>query len=158
MDYDASRHPELIFRLRALGASQTEIVSVLGISPSTYDIWVALYPEVQAAYEAGGVEADGKVAAALYKRATGFTKAQVKIFQHKGEPVVIPYDHYYPPDVNAALAWLYNRRPGDWRPKTDVAVAETGVVQSEEMSPDEWADKYQTGGMGPPAGTPESVH
>ena len=45
----------------------------------------------------------------------GYTHDAVKIFQHQGEPVRVPYREHVPPDTTAAIFWLKNRRPEEWR-------------------------------------------
>jgi hypothetical protein len=61
---------------------------------------------------------------ALYHRAIGYTHPGVKVFQHRGEPVIVPYEEHHPPDVGAITLWLANRRADRWRPVAALARGE----------------------------------
>src|SRR5712691_108064 len=64
----------------------------------------------------GGVHADAKMADRLYFRGLGYKHKAVKIFKNKDEaPTIVPYVEHYPPDTNAALAWLARRQPDKWK-------------------------------------------
>ena len=48
----------------------------------------------------------------LYERANGYSYDAVKIFcSRDGEIIEAPYAEHVPPDVNACIFWLKNRRP-----------------------------------------------
>ena len=42
----------------------------------------------------------------------------MKIFQSGGAPLEVPYTEHYPPDTQAMIFWLRNRRR-DWREKVE---------------------------------------
>lgn len=107
-------HPKRAFRLALLGKTNVEMSEVFGISVVTFNVWMHKYPKFANAVSLGRTEADAKVAHSMFKRATGFSKRQVKIFNHMGEPLIVPYDEYYPPDTGAARNWLSNRQRGLW--------------------------------------------
>ena len=64
--------------------------------------------------------ASGKVAASLYKRATGYERESVKLFQHQGQIVEGKYIEHHPPDTAAASFWLTNRAPDLWKDRREV--------------------------------------
>jgi len=48
-------------------------------------------------------------------RAIGYDYTAVKVMQHNGQSLIVPYTEHIPPDVGAATLWLTNRRGGQWR-------------------------------------------
>ena len=59
--------------------------------------------------------ADADVALSLLNKAKGFTHADVKVLQIEGEVQEVAYNRYFPPDTQAAIFWLRNRRRKQWR-------------------------------------------
>ena len=59
--------------------------------------------------------ADADIAHALLQKAKGFTHTDVKILQIEGGAEQVEYNRYFPPDTQAALFWLRNRRRKQWR-------------------------------------------
>jgi len=55
------------------------------------------------------------IAHSLHQQAKGFTHPDVKILQIEGEAKEVPYNRYFPPDTQAAIFWLRNRRRKQWR-------------------------------------------
>lgn len=100
-----------------------EIADSLEISERTFYNWRSRYPEFLQALKSGKDEADERVVASLYKRATGFEHESVKIFCNKdGEVTQVPYREYVVPDVTAQIFWLKNRRKEEWRDKSELDV------------------------------------
>jgi hypothetical protein len=89
----------------------------------------------------GKIEADARVAKALYHRACGYSHEAVKIFLPSGtsEPVYAPYTEHFPPDANAALRWLMNRQPDRWRDRRNMDHTGSVDVRIANMTPDERA-------------------
>ena len=48
-------------------------------------------------------------------KAKDFTHADVKVLAIAGEVQEVPYNRYLPPDTQAAIFWLRNRRRKQWR-------------------------------------------
>jgi hypothetical protein len=68
------------------------------------------------ALKAGKERADATVADRLYKRATGFTIDEEKIFCNaNGEVTRVKVKKYFPPSVTAQIYWTKNRQPREWR-------------------------------------------
>jgi hypothetical protein len=87
------------------GLKDDEIANVLGITERTAHRWKKLHPEFAEALAGGKRPADSAVAAALYRRATGYVDEAGK---------------HHPPDTVACIFWLKNRRPEAWREKVEV--------------------------------------
>jgi transcriptional regulator with XRE-family HTH domain len=108
--------------LSLLGLTDQELAAFLGISCETLYSWKLSYPEFRESIARGKIEADARVAEALYRRACGYSHPAVKIFMPAGAdaPVYAPYTEHHPPDVNAGFRWLYNRQPDRWRERKQV--------------------------------------
>jgi len=115
-------------KLARLGATDAEIADFFDVHVATIHRWKHSYPDFCDALKVGKAEADERVARSLYHRALGYEHEAVKIFMPGGatEPVYAPYTEKYPPDTTAAIFWLKNRRPEEWRDKHEHNV--TGTV------------------------------
>lgn len=120
-----SRSPyrdEFVGQARAmcqLGATDFDLADFFQVSWRTIKRWEAEKPEFNAALKRGKEAADDRVERSLYSRATGYTFDSVKIFNNEGEIIQVPITEHVPPDVTACIFWLKNRRPAEWRDKTD---------------------------------------
>lgn len=114
--YEAS-HPERARRLALLGLTNDQIGDAFGIGEATFQAWREEHPEFDAAIDEGKIDADAKVAEALYRRAIGCTKKETRTFFDKDGGKVIEHEVTVElePDVNAAGKWLHNRKPALWR-------------------------------------------
>lgn len=106
-------------KLARLGAIDTEIADFFGIVVSTLFEWKAKYPKFSEALKSGKEMADTAVKQALYRRAVGYSHPEDKIFNHNGEPLVVPTTKHYPPDATSCIFWLKNRDPENWREKPE---------------------------------------
>lgn len=113
---------EMLFRLAQLGVTDEEIAHVLGIATSTVYNLKKSHPDFLEAIKRGKEEADNNVEISLYKRARGYEHDEDKIFLHEGNPVIVPTIKHYPPDPTAIIFWLKNRRPKDWRDKSEADI------------------------------------
>ena len=68
----------------------------------------------------GSDVADADVAQALLQKAKGFTHEDVKFLQLGGEVKPVEYNRYFPPDSQAAMYWLRNRRQQQWRERIEL--------------------------------------
>jgi hypothetical protein len=116
---------ELAYRLTLLGLDDDEVAAGIGLAPGYYYEWLKKYPELAEARARGKEIADGEVVQRLYKRAIGYSHEAVKIFMPAGasEPVYAKYIEHFPPDVQAATWWLKNRRPKQWKDRTETEVS-----------------------------------
>jgi hypothetical protein len=102
-----------------------ELAEEFEVSVTTIYNWRAKHPEFLEAVKTPKGIADDRVERSLFERATGYAHNAVKIFMPAGtdKPIIVPYVEYVPPDTTAATFWLKNRKPAEWRDKTDVAVS-----------------------------------
>jgi len=103
-----------------MGATDSEIAGFFNISMETFRRWLELYPEFEQAIRLGKDYADARVEQALYQRAVGWEHPDVHISNFQGDVTITPITRRYPGDVKAQLAWLYNRRPDNWKDKRSV--------------------------------------
>lgn len=99
------------------GATDFEVAEQFGVAVSTLYRWKAAHPLFREALKVGKELADDRVEASLYHRANGYSYHAVKIMQHEGVPIFVPYIEHEPPDVSAINTWLTNRRGDKWKMK-----------------------------------------
>jgi hypothetical protein len=104
------------------GATDKELAEYFGVSDRTINRWKVEFPEFRQSLKAGKDAADDRVEASLYHRAVGYSHEAVKIFMpaNAPAPVYAPFTEHLPPDTTAAIFWLKNRRPAEWRDKQDI--------------------------------------
>jgi hypothetical protein len=104
-------------KLCRLGATDMELGDFFGVDRVTIWRWSQVHEDFCNALKAGKEAGDERVVRSLYAKATGYTFDAVKILQHEGAPVIVPYREHVPPSDTAAIFWLKNRRPDEWREK-----------------------------------------
>ena len=113
---------EQAYRCALLGATDKEIAGVIGVDINTFDYFKRERPEFLEKLKRGKMEADSKVAEALYRRALGWEEEAVDIKMYKGQIIKTTYMKRYPPDSWAAFKWLTIRQRAHW---TDIKVSES---------------------------------
>ncbi|MCK8496046.1 helix-turn-helix domain-containing protein [Spirosoma sp. RP8] len=116
------------------GATDAQLAVHLGVAESTIKEWYKKYPDFSASVKAGKTGADMRVAEGFFKRATGYNYNEVTFEKVDGQSLLLALpdselmeDSYkkkivtkhLPPDAGAALNWLKNRQPDDWRDKIE---------------------------------------
>lgn len=123
-------------KLARLGATDAEIADFFAIDVRTLYRWKNTHNAFCQALKAGKDEADERVERALYHRAIGYEQEEVKIFMPGGaeEPVYAPFTAKIAPDVTAAIFWLKNRRPQEWRDRqiTEITGKDGGPIETED--------------------------
>jgi hypothetical protein len=123
------------------GFTDRELAELLGVSLSALGKWKRQREDFCSALKVGKAEADSRVERSLYERATGYSYNAVKIFLPYGsrEPVYAPYVEHVPPDTTAAIFWLKNRNPAQWRDAWQLEhVTGKYVVSDKTLTEDEW--------------------
>lgn len=121
--------PEMIEqskRLCLLGATDREIADFFHVSESTLNLWKLEYPEFSESLKLGKEASDERVEKSLYRRALGYSHEAVKIFADPktGAEQIVPFTEHYPPDTTAAIFWLKNRKPKEWRDRQELTGAD----------------------------------
>jgi hypothetical protein len=107
-------------KLCELGATDEELAGFFEVHVATIYRWQACHPEFCEALKAGKVAANERVERSLYHRAVGYTFDSEKVFQFQGAVVRAPVKEHVPPDTTAAIFWLKNRKPNEWRDKQQI--------------------------------------
>lgn len=109
-------------KLAALGATDIEIADFFEVDVRTIYRWKHVHEDFCQALNVGKARADERVINSLYQKAIGYEQDEVKIFMPAGadEPVYAPFRAKIAPDTTAAIFWLKNRQPTQWRDKTEV--------------------------------------
>jgi len=112
---------ERAYRLSLLGLNDQQIGIALGVSVQTIENWKRTKREFRLAIQRGKLEADSKVANALYEKACGYSHPDTHITsvfdKRTGTTEIIktPITKHYPPDTQAAIFWLTNRQRDHWQ-------------------------------------------
>lgn len=110
------------------GATDQELADFFDVSVRTLYRWKNAHPEFCQALKASKVTADERVERSLYERAIGYERDEVDVRVVGGDIVQTPIRKFYPPDTTAAIFWLKNRRPQEWRDKVEnVLSGEVGI-------------------------------
>ncbi|MFA5348132.1 MAG: hypothetical protein WC294_08340 [Methanoregula sp.] len=116
--YDPKRHPRIALSVSRKGKTNPEIAASLGIVESTLHEWRKKYPEFSDALKEGKEEADSRVEASLFQRATGYDLDVEETTEYPdGGMQVKRTKKHIAPDTTAQIFWLKNRRPDEWRDK-----------------------------------------
>lgn len=122
-------------KLCELGATDSDLAHAFEVSRSTIFTWRATHPDFLDACEVGKQAADDRVVRSLYERANGYSYDSCKIFLPKDAPapVIVPYVEHVPPSDTAAIFWLKNRRPKEWRDRSqhELSGPDGGPIKTE---------------------------
>jgi hypothetical protein len=132
-----AEYAEQAYKFCLLGATDVRLGEFFGVSEKTINTWKEAHPEFLQSIKSGKELADAEIAHSLYHRAKGYSHQAVKIFNNQGEIIVEPYTEHYPPDTGAAMAWLKNRQPKNWRDKQEIEHSGAIDVDIERMNDDE---------------------
>jgi len=123
-------------KLALLGMTDRGMANFFEISESTLNLWKKEHSDFSESIRAGKVEADARVAAALFHSALGgSTVTEVKEeVDAEGNSVTRKTVRELPPNVTAQQFWLKNRQPQSWRDK---------VILEDETPPEKLAETAQ---------------
>jgi hypothetical protein len=107
-------------KLCLLGATDDELADFFEVSASTLNLWKLSHKPFSESIKKGKAAADSEVASKLFHRATGYEHPDLDIRVVSGRIVQTELTKHYPPDTTAAIFWLKNRQPKQWRDKQEV--------------------------------------
>lgn len=110
----------LAYKYCLLGATDEVLAKYFDVCIDTISEWKNVYPEFSASIRKGKDEADAEIAHSLFHRAKGYQHPDVDIKMYEGNIIETPLTKHYPPDTAAAIIWLKNRQPKQWRDKQEV--------------------------------------
>ena len=111
---------DMLYKMASYGMTDKQMADVVGVSEQTVNNWKLKDPNFLESLKAEKEIADARVERSLFERATGYSHAEDKIFNDNGTPLVVPTVKHYAPDTTAAIFWLKNRKPKEWRDKQDI--------------------------------------
>jgi hypothetical protein len=112
-------------KLSALGLTDAEMADVFGVAVRTLHRWKTDSEEFCHALKSGKSHADERVVRSLYQKATGYDYIEqqaikIKVAQYEERVEVVDVERHAPAETTAAIFWLKNRKPSEWRDKTEV--------------------------------------
>ena len=108
------------------GLSDEQIAHNMGIVPSTFYEWVKKHSEISKALKKGKAPVDLLVENALLKSALGYD-VEEETWERKFNKVTGEWEmmctkkqkRHIPPSNTAQIFWLKNRKPNEWKDRTD---------------------------------------
>ena len=116
---------EQAYKLCLLGASDKVLAETFEVDEATINRWKHAHPTFFDSLKRGKITADAEVASALYKRALGYRYVEVSRECNKKDKTKFVTKEVHkevPPDTAAAMAWLKNRRPEQWKEKSEIEI------------------------------------
>lgn len=116
---------EQMRKLYLAGWTDKQVADFFNINVDTIHEWKKKNPELKQNIKDWKVDADAKVERSLFKRANGFKAKYKKNFvvsQGKDVGSVIKSakeEIYFAPDPLSCIFWLKNRKPDQWRDRTE---------------------------------------
>ena len=111
-------YDEQAAKLCRLGATDVQLADFFGVTEKTLNNWKHEHPRFLQSLKKGKVFSDDKVEMALYDRAIGYEYEEVKEEQsEQGMRRTVTTKRIQ--DNTAAIFWLKNRRPEQWRDKVE---------------------------------------
>ena len=105
------------------GLTDEQIAENIGIRRETLYDWKKKYPNISNALKRGKEVIDRQVENALLKRALGYEYVETtKELTDSGLTVTKKVTKTQAPDTTAAIFWLKNRKPQEWRDKKETEV------------------------------------
>jgi len=110
---------EQAYKLALLGATDKDIADIFDVNEDTINEWKKTKDGFSESLKRGKAQADAKIAQSLYHRALGYSHPDTDIKVIQNEIVTTSIIKHYPPDTTAAIFWLKNRKPEQWRDRTE---------------------------------------
>lgn len=129
-----------------LGATDEFLADYFEVCVATIANWKNDYPEFLDAIKRGKHDADQRVAESLFGRAVGYSHGETKVFNNQGEIVTYDVVKHYAPDPTAAIFWLKNRQPSQWRDKQETQ--HSGSIEVKQISDEKLKEELGKLGFG----------
>jgi hypothetical protein len=107
-------YPDLARRFCQLGGTNEDLADFFEVSRSTIDEWLRVHCDFADAVRQGRDGIDMVVVDKLLSRIMGYTYEGKKYVLYRGEEKEVRHVVHYPPDVQACIFWLRNRRRQQW--------------------------------------------
>lgn len=122
-----------ILELARKGKTGTQIAKIIGVHERTLRVWYHTKDGFLPALKEARDIADELVEAALFSRAVGYTREIKKETVYYGKVIAWTETMHVPPDTLAAIFWLKNRQPEQWREKSSGGDKPPGPQDPDEI-------------------------
>jgi hypothetical protein len=118
-------------QLAEYGHTDDFMADFFNVSPSVWQYWKKANPTFFKKLKGWKNTADDRVERALFERAMGYEWEEEGVVFDRllRKPVKVVIEKRLPPDVNACIFWLKNRRREQWREKVEVETKHSGAIQ-----------------------------
>jgi len=130
---------EQAHKLALLGATDNQLADFFKVTEQTINNWKIDFPEFFESLKLGKSEVDARVVESLYKRATGYSHKEEKVFNNQGEILTHETTKHYPPDSTSLIFWLKNRMPEEWRDRQELTGKDGAPIEIESVGETELA-------------------
>lgn len=113
-----------------LGGIDKDLAEALGINRSALAKRDA---ELLDTLKQSKAAADAAVEKSLFQRAIGYSAPDTYFSTHQGVVTATPYTKHYPPSEVACIFWLKNRKPDQWREKSETQISGTLTGLGEDL-------------------------
>ena len=120
-----------------LGATNADLALFFGVSSDTVERWQKRHPDFADGVKRGKMVADSLVAESMYRQAIGSASVKrTKVFgdPKTGQQLIVEYDEQLPPSTLAAIFWLKNRQPAQWRDRQKVELKDLEKMTDEQLA------------------------
>lgn len=120
-----------------LGATNADLALFFDVSSDTVERWQKRHPDFADAVKRGKMVADSLVAESIYRQAIGAaTIKRTKVFgdPKSGMELRVDYEEQLPPNTVAAIFWLKNRQPAQWRDRQKVELKDMEKMTDEQLA------------------------
>ena len=137
-------YAEIAYRHLTDGGLVEQLADIFDVSVATLYEWKAKHPGFFEALTLGKLGFDQQIERALHEKALGATytdQTAIKLkdveFDDMGKKLaererieIVTLQKSAPPDTTAMIFWLKNRRPHEWRDRTEITGADGGAIDT----------------------------
>lgn len=117
-------YDDLAFKYCLLGATDAKLGEFFGVTEQTINNWKNEFPTFFESIKRGKHEADAEVVDSLFGRAKGYEVTETRYEESDSGVKNVTIKKHVAPDTTAAIFWLKNRQPAQWRDKQEQVVVE----------------------------------
>ena len=125
-------YDDLAFKYCLMGATDARLAEFFDVTEQTINNWKKDFPTFFESIKRGKVKADAEVASSLYGRANGYEYVEVRDEESEQGIKKVVTKKQMASDTTAAIFWLKNRQPKQWRDRQEQVVV--------EMTHEEWLE------------------
>lgn len=132
--YEGDKTDKMVFEFASKKpVIDSQIAEFLGIEVSTLNNWKNKHPSFMESLTKAKEIIDNEVVSALFKRAVGYKKKEIKAFCHEGCVVTEQIEVEVDPNPTAMIFWLKNRDPNRWKDKQDIEHSGESTIKIEKI-------------------------